>query len=377
MKKNRFIPLLFVCAVVAVFTLSCQTKQNQDVPLAKVASKVLFKSGEASYYSFRSPVLVASDNFLMCLCEGRKNGLADNGEIDIVAKFSTNGGKSWSKLSRLFSAEESYTNPTGVIIPQGENGVRILVLFSSSPKNLSKQEIVEKGDAGLVSLFCSYSDDMGKSWSEVKNITSMVASEDVVYVAPSQSGGLFIKGDDGAQALFAGIKISSSSEKSENFLFDTKDGGVSFHVGSKLEGDIDGVALAKFGESELTLLGRPSVKSQSQNMFFAKTFISSDQITLNGQPQLVAPKCNGAIATVNEVDIFALFPFGRERKNLTLLKSCDGGENFTPVLLVFERHSGFSSIASVGQTLLMAFESGRKFPYQEIRFATYNLETKN
>lgn len=371
--------LFSICIVVIVigflfFLPSCQTKSKQNRELPKSVSKTLFKSKQMGYYGFRTPILLAYNDFVIALCEGRKNGLGDHGEIDIVARISLNAGKKWEPITTIFTGEQRYSNPSGIIIPISEDSFRIILLFSSAPQILSKQDIINANEVGQQTLLVSYSDDMGKNWSTPKNITDMLLSSEDLFVVASPSSGVYLSNE--GCALFSGVKYRKDGQGCSTFLFCTKDGGEHFEKVSDIVGDVEGVALAKMGGNLFAMLGRAvQLKGASTNLFFGITDTISQPITLTQHEQLEAPACSGSLAVCNDDEIFLLFPYGDERKNLVLVESSDKGLHFEPRFLVYSFFTGFSSMVSINNQLLVAFEAGRQSPYQEIRVAT--LSTSN
>ena len=54
----------------------------------------------AGYHTYRIPsLIVAPKGTVLAFCEGRKNGRGDTGDIDLVLKRSTDGGKTWGKTA--------------------------------------------------------------------------------------------------------------------------------------------------------------------------------------------------------------------------------------------------------------------------------------
>jgi len=77
----------------------------------------IFVSGQDGYHTYRIPaILVSLRGDLLAFCEGRKHGPGDSGDIDIVMKRSTDGGKTWSKI-RVIADHGPHTigNPCPVI----------------------------------------------------------------------------------------------------------------------------------------------------------------------------------------------------------------------------------------------------------------------
>ena len=60
----------------------------------------VFDRGEGGYYGFRIPAIVqAQDGSILAFAEARKNSLSDNGDIDMVAKRSVDGGLSGREVT--------------------------------------------------------------------------------------------------------------------------------------------------------------------------------------------------------------------------------------------------------------------------------------
>src|SRR5262245_54137849 len=63
----------------------------------------VFTAGAEGYHSYRIPVLfVAKNGTLLAICEGRKTGRGDHGDVDLVQKRSSDGGKTWGHLELIY-----------------------------------------------------------------------------------------------------------------------------------------------------------------------------------------------------------------------------------------------------------------------------------
>ena len=59
--------------------------------------KDVFVSGEGGYHTYRIPAVIrAANGSLLAFCEGRKSGGGDSGNIDLLLKRSSDGGRTWS-----------------------------------------------------------------------------------------------------------------------------------------------------------------------------------------------------------------------------------------------------------------------------------------
>ena len=67
----------------------------------------VFKAGESGYSCFRVPTMVVTQcGKFLAFSEGRVNSGADEGDMDIVIKRSTNYGKSWLDLQVIENSKK-------------------------------------------------------------------------------------------------------------------------------------------------------------------------------------------------------------------------------------------------------------------------------
>src|SRR5882672_10992580 len=56
----------------------------------------VYVSGQDGYHTYRIPAVIhAKNGDLLAFAEGRKNGGGDAGDIDLLVKRSTDGGRTW------------------------------------------------------------------------------------------------------------------------------------------------------------------------------------------------------------------------------------------------------------------------------------------
>ncbi len=75
-------------AFILIF-FSCGKEKTLDSPLT------IFESGTEGYACFRIPAIISSGKTVLAFAEGRKGGCSDTGDIDLVLKRSSDGGKTW------------------------------------------------------------------------------------------------------------------------------------------------------------------------------------------------------------------------------------------------------------------------------------------
>lgn len=78
----------------------------------------VFVGGHEGYHTFRIPALVVSTRgTLLAFCEGRRLGSGDWGDIDLLLKRSTDGGRTWGPLQVVQGEEGKVTigNPVPIV----------------------------------------------------------------------------------------------------------------------------------------------------------------------------------------------------------------------------------------------------------------------
>ena len=92
----------FLCVL---FAISARTQE--------LSQQDLFVRGQEGYHTYRIPsLLVTKKGTLLAFCEGRKNSASDTGDIDILSRRSTDGGKTWSAMKLVWD-DAANTCPPG------------------------------------------------------------------------------------------------------------------------------------------------------------------------------------------------------------------------------------------------------------------------
>ncbi|WP_055549969.1 sialidase family protein [Streptomyces sp. NBRC 110028] len=131
--------------------------------------RILFKSGQdAGYFCFRIPAIVTSkDGTLLAFAEGRKDNCGDAGDIDLVLKRSTDGGRTWGPLQVINEGGgDTHGNPAPVV--DTRTG-RILLASTYNTGRDDSQSCEVPCDR---TPHLQYSDDDGATWSAPRDLSS-------------------------------------------------------------------------------------------------------------------------------------------------------------------------------------------------------------
>jgi sialidase-1 len=212
----------------------------------------VYREGENNYRFFRIPSLMSTDTCLLAFSEGRKNSLADHGQIDIVLKRSWDNGRTWEKMIVVTAFEnQSCQNPTPVYI-QEQN--KIILLFTKRTVSTDTEDQIRSGTAaGYMGAYMTISQDLGKTWSEIQEITDQVKSEDWRWYAFGPGGAIHLKNQDLHRGrIIVPANHSTSGGNGNEFLgahvIYSDNNGEKWHIGAT-----DSEGLGTVNPNELTV----------------------------------------------------------------------------------------------------------------------------
>jgi len=189
----------------------------------------VFRAGENGFHTFRIPALIATrKGSLLAFAEGRRNGRGDSGEINVVLKRSGDQGRTWSAL-RIVAGRGSNTigNPCPV---QDRLTGRILLPLTCNPGNVTETQMINREVEAWRTVFLTWSDDDGRTWAPLAEITDSVRKPDWTWYATgpgvgiqTRAGRLVIPCDHNAEG----------SADSRSHIFYSDDHGATWRLGGE------------------------------------------------------------------------------------------------------------------------------------------------
>lgn len=352
-------------------------------PVNSITQTVLWRSGLNGYHTYRIPALVTTPKgTLLAFCEGRKNGMGDQGKIDMLVKRSTDNGISWSPQHVAWDDNDNTCgNPSPVV--DRETGI-VWLLMTWNKGDDSEIGIIAQQSKDTRRVFATSSQDEGQTWTKPKEITRDVKRTNWTWYATGPGAGIQIeRGIHAGRLVIPCDHIEADTKHSYSHVIYSDDHGKTWNLGDRTPqhqvNECEAVELTN-GRLMLNMRNHDSSKKKRQVAF-------SDDGGTTWKDQrfdetLVEPICQASIRRYSwkeqgrkNVILFSNPASAEDRINMTVRMSFDEGLTWSDQRLLHKGPSAYSDIAVLNNgKIACLYESGERNPYEQITLAVFNPE---
>ncbi|MGP3927980.1 exo-alpha-sialidase [Streptomyces sp. 8N616] len=394
----RAMALLAVAALIspAVTVRAAAAEESPAAARTGIEQQVLFKaSQDPGYACFRIPAIVKSTRgTLLAFAEGRVDNCGDAGDIDLVLKRSTDGGRTWGPLQVIDEGRgDTHGNPAPIV----DRRTGRIVLASTYNKG--------RDDSLPCDVPCDrtphlqYSEDEGASWSEPQDLTGSIRRPDWnSWYATGPVHGIQLAHGPHAGRLVFGVNTETHDgtriTANHAALVHSDDGGRNWRIGA-----VDSWAIAPDGlfrqkPSEMTLVerndgtiyvnGREQDGTDLGHRTYAVSRDGGDSFehSFRAIPDLYTPMVQGSVLRLpggSRTDpgrlLFSAPSDPDRRRTMSIRSSYDEGRTWESVdrgATVTTDWSGYSDMAAIsGKEVGLLYEGGAVDARDEIRFARF------
>ncbi|VTU00362.1 sialidase : Glycosyl hydrolase BNR repeat-containing protein OS=Niastella koreensis (strain DSM 17620 / KACC 11465 / GR20-10) GN=Niako_0563 PE=4 SV=1: BNR_2 [Gemmataceae bacterium] len=350
-----------------LITLSAVLAAAHAAAAAEPEQAPVFVSGEGGYHTYRIPsAIVGPKGTLLAFCEARKSGQGDAGDIDLVLRRSTDGGKTWGKTQVVWDdAANTCGNPCPVV--DAKTGTIHLLMTHNLGTDSESAIVSGKSKAGRT-VWVSTSTDDGETWSKPAEITKGVTKPGWTWYATGPGVGIQLKS---GRLLVPCDSKSEGGKVRESHVIYSDDGGKAWKLGGVAGPDCNESQAVELADGSVMLNMRTYAKN---NRRFVS--LSTDGGETFSKPvedkALVEPVCQGSILRLPGDKGGVLFsnPASTKREKMTVRLSRDEGKTWA---VAKELHAGPAAYSCLvvlpGGDVGLLYERGDKNPYQTITFA--------
>lgn len=342
-------------------------------PPAEPPRLTLFSAGADGYHTFRIPaLLVTPRGTLLAFCEGRKHGRGDSGDIDVVYKRSSDGGRTWSQLQLLWDdGPNTCGNPC--IVAEARSGT-LWLLMTHNLGSDSESDIVAGKSRGTRTVWIASSNDDGRTWSRPKEITAAVKKPEWSWYATGPGVGIQLR--NGRLLIPCDHKADGGKTRRSHVIY-SDDGGKTWTIGGIVGPDCNECQAAELSDGSVLL----NIRTYRPNHFRRLIARSNDGGRSFTPPEedraLIDPVCQASLLAVpgRRGELLFSNPASTRREHLTVRLSSDDGHSWSHARRLHEGPAAYSCLAVLPDgSFACLYEGGSRHPYEAIFFARFSRD---
>ncbi|MDX2151216.1 MAG: sialidase family protein [Bryobacteraceae bacterium] len=330
----------------------------------------LFVAGEGDYHTYRIPSLIRSKRgTLLTFCEGRKGGRGDSGDIDIVLRRSTDGGRTWRPAATIHDhGADTIGNPCPVV--DRKTGV-IFLLLTMNAGHVTEKQIIDQSVAETRRVLVSSSRDDGVTWTAPADITGDVKDPSWTWYATGPGVGIQLR--NGRMVIPCDHAAAGTKEFHSHCIF-SDDGGRTWTRGEPTGEKVNECQVVELRDGSL-LLNMRSYHGKNRRAIARSRDGGRTWGEISLDETLVEPVCQASLIRAGGVLLFSN-PASRKRERMTVRVSRDEGRTWPQLLELEPGPSAYSCLSPLGRGEFgCLYERGTESPYERITLARFRLSS--
>lgn len=343
----------------------------------------VFQAGREGFASCRIPsIILTSKGTLLALCEGRVASVSDSGDIHVLLRRSTDGGRTFSPIQIVWEDGKNTCGDPCPVLDRATGTIHLLMTHNLGKDRES--QIIAGTAAGNRSVWITSSNDDGQTWSKPREITRQVKNDEWAWYATGPGIGIQIQHGPHAGRLVIPcdhIARGGGAARANSHIIYSDDHGQSWHIGGQ-------PPAGGFNESQVVELPDGKLMLNMRN-YGTKVRARGISISEDGgatfgparaDPALIEPVCQGSILRYSWPEqgksriLFANPASTTQRRNLTVRLSYDEGQTWAAAKTIFSGPAAYSCMATLPDgSIGLLYECGEKSPYERIEFARFPL----
>lgn len=349
---------------------------------AEVTQQVIWNGGTDGYHTYRIPALaVTKSGAMLAICEGRKSGGGDAGDIDMLVKRSTDQGVTWSAQQVVWDdGGATCGNPAPVV--DRETGTVWLLMTWNRGDDTEKQ-IGSGASKDTRRVFVTSSSDDGKTWAKPREITRDVKKAEWTWYATGPGAGIQIEHGPHAGRLVIACDFNDQDKKRFSHVIYSDDHGKTWKLGGITPQDgVNECQVVELEGGKLMLNMRNYDKAHKTRQVAISADGGESWTDQHFDEALVEPVCQASIrrlawpgAGSQGVILFSNPASQKDRARLTVRASLDDGKTWPLARTLYEGPSAYSDLAALGgDRFACLYEAGEKKPYERIVLAIMGMK---
>ena len=351
----------------------------------------VFVKGQDGYHTYRIPSLLRTQRGnLLAFCEGRRHSASDTGDIDLLLKRSTDGGRTWSRQQIIWDdGPNTCGNPCPVV---DEKTGTIWLLLTHNLGDDNERNLKLHTGRGTRRVWLARSRDDGRTWSRPVEITRDTKDASWGWYATGPGVGIQIRHGPHKGRLVIPCDHSYSDpqgnlrgmpvEYGAHVIY-SDDHGKSWNIGGVVRPKVNECQGVEVADGKGTLL--LDMRAYFGRNRRAQSFSADGGATWTppqDQPELVEPVCQASLIRYSWPEreepsrlLFSNPADEKRRLAMTVRLSEDEGKTWPHARVLHEQAAAYSCLARLADGRAgCLYECGETNAYERITFAKFSLE---
>lgn len=347
-----------------------ETTGSRQVILAR---RLLYAPGDYSSVAWRIPaILQLSDGTLLAVNDKRIDSEEDlPGRIDITYSYSTDKGRTWSEPGCIVGNDGfmgGHGDPSLAQLPDGT-----VMCMMCGGENFSRSC---KGNPQR--CFFTVSKDFGRTWSEVRELTSALWGEDdsqpqtAGYTSNFFSSGnclVLQKGEHRGRMLVAGVFGRTGCPNLFNHAVYTDDGGQTWHASALACGTGDEAKMVELNDGSILM----SIRTVGDRLWTVSKDGGETWSPVRGWADMHVTNCNGDMVRYSDSLLMHSITYSMVRENISILLSSDEGRTWSERKTILEGPGQYSSITVLEDGTVGAYIEKNTW-YTELWYLNFSMD---
>jgi sialidase-1 len=347
----------------------------------------VFVGGAEGCHTYRIPaLLVTPGGALLAFCEGRKGGRSDTGDIDLLVKRSADGGRTWGPPQVVWDdGANTCGNPCPVV--DRTTGVIWLPLTWNHGAD-NESEIKRNAGRDTRRVFVTHSDDDGRTWARLREITADVKRPDWRWYATGPGVGIQLThGPRQGRLLIPcdhSLVLPNDPDGYRSHVIYSDDHGRTWQLGGAIGPAVNECQVVELSDGTLLINMRNYDRSKTTRALATSTDGGRTWSAVRHDPALVEPVCQASLLryTTPPPDDRNRLLFANpahaepgQRRDLTVRMSEDEGKTWPVSRVLWPGPAAYSCLAVLPDgAIACLFEAGVKSPYERIVLARFTRD---
>jgi sialidase-1 len=347
----------------------------------------VFVGGADGYHTYRIPaLLVTPGGTLLAFCEGRKGGRSDTGDIDLLVKRSTDGGRTWGPQQIVWDDGPNTCGNPCPVVDRTTGVIWLPMTWNDGADNES--EIKRNTGRDTRRVFVTHSDDDGRTWARPREITADVKRPDWRWYATGPGVGIQLTHGPRQGRLLVpcdhSVMLPDDPDGYRSHVIYSDDHGETWRLGGVIQPAVNECQVVELSDGTLLINMRNYDRSKTTRALATSTDGGLTWSAVRHDPALIEPICQASFLryTTQPPDDRNRLLFSNpahaepgQRRDLTVRMSADEGKTWPVSRVLWPGPAAYSCLAVLPDGgIACLFEAGMKSPYERIILARFTRD---